>query len=69
MAESKIEIVREPERFRITGLSRVQWWRLERAGRVPRKVQLGDNSIGWVRSELETWLAERIAIRDASRRA
>jgi predicted DNA-binding transcriptional regulator AlpA len=60
------EIVREPERRRMTGLSRVQWWRLERSGKVPRKVQLGENSVGWLRSELEGWLAKRIAERDAN---
>jgi prophage regulatory protein len=49
----------------MTGLSRVQWWRLEQAGRVPRKVQLGENSVGWLRSELQEWLAKRVAERDS----
>jgi predicted DNA-binding transcriptional regulator AlpA len=59
--KATVEIVREAERLRITGLSRVQWWRLERAGSVPKRVQLGVNSVGWLRHELEAWLADRAA--------
>jgi len=62
---NNLEIVREPERYKMMGLGRVQMWRLERAGRVPRRIQLGENSVGWLRSELEQWLAQRIAERDA----
>jgi prophage regulatory protein len=62
--EAKVQIVREHERFRITGLSRVQWWRLEREGKVPRRIQLGVNSVGWLRHELEAWVADRAAQRE-----
>jgi predicted DNA-binding transcriptional regulator AlpA len=61
MSEQHLEIIRERERFRMTGLSRTQWWRLERAGRVPRRIQLGENSVGWIRSELEAWVLSRRA--------
>ena len=64
-----IEIVREAERFRITGLSRVQYWRLERAGDAPHRVQLGQNSVGWVRSELIAWITTRMAARPALSKA
>lgn len=63
MAET-FEVVREAERFRMTGLSRVQWWRLERDGKVPRRIHLGENSVGWLRSEIENWITDRIAARD-----
>lgn len=53
------EIIREPERRRITGLSRVSWWRRERAGDAPARVHLGPRSVGWRRSELEAWIAAR----------
>ena len=61
--KATVEIVREPERFRITGLSRVQWWRLEQTGEVPRRIQLGVNSVGWLKHELESWVADRVARR------
>ena len=61
-----IEIVREAERRRITGISRVSQWRLEQEGRGARRVKLGAHSVGWVRSELEEQVASLLAARDAS---
>ena len=34
--------------------------RLEKAGRFPRRVQLGPCRVGWVESEVLKWLEERI---------
>jgi prophage regulatory protein len=41
------------------GKSRVQLWRDIRAGRFPPPIELGPNSIGWYRAEIEAWLAAR----------
>lgn len=58
--ESKVNrIVREQERRAITGLSRSQCMRLEREGLFPRRRKLGKNSVGWILSELETWITSR----------
>ena len=46
--------------------SRVHLRRLEAAGRFPRRVQLGDNAVAWIESEIDAWLEERAADRDAS---
>jgi predicted DNA-binding transcriptional regulator AlpA len=61
----RLEIVREHERRQITSLSRAQWWREEREGRAARRVQLGPNSVGWIRGELEDWVRSRIEQRDS----
>ena len=53
----------EEERLRITGVSRVQFWRLERDGKAPRRVPLGPNSVGWLRHELDEWIIARAALR------
>lgn len=58
-----LEIVREPERLRKTALSRVSWWRYERAGLAPKRIRLGPNSIGWLKHEIDAWIAERAAAR------
>ena len=55
------QILREADRFRLTGLSRVQWWRLEREGKVPKRVQLGENSVGWLAHEIESWIKRKAA--------
>jgi prophage regulatory protein len=53
--------VREPECRLITGLSRVTRWRLEREGKFPRRRRLSSGAIGWLRSEIATWVATRAA--------
>jgi len=37
--------------------------RLEAAGKFPKRVQLGPSRVGWIESEIEDWLKERIAKR------
>lgn len=60
---TSLQIVREAERLATTALSRTTWWRLERAGLAPKRVRLGANSIGWIRSEINRWIEERAAAR------
>ncbi|MGE3703522.1 MAG: helix-turn-helix transcriptional regulator [Hyphomicrobiaceae bacterium] len=40
--------------------------RLEKAGRFPKRVQLGPGRVGWVESEVLAWLTERIEKRDSN---
>lgn len=39
--------------------------RLEAAGKFPKRVRLGPNRVAWLLSEVDAWLNERIALRDA----
>jgi prophage regulatory protein len=39
--------------------------RLEAAGSFPKRIRLGQNRVAWLLSEIEEWLDERIATRDA----
>ena len=36
------------------------------AGKFPPPIALGDNRVGWIESEIEDWLLERIAARDTA---
>ena len=38
--------------------------RLEKRGRFPRRIQVGPNRVGWLLSEVESWIAARVAERD-----
>jgi prophage regulatory protein len=55
-----VRLIREKEILDRTGLSRTQRWRLEREGRFPARVQLSDRAFGWIESEVEAWIAQRI---------
>ena len=39
--------------------------RLEAVGQFPKRVRLGQGRVGWVEDEVEDWLQQRIAQRDA----
>lgn len=51
--------MREPEVHNITGLSRTTRWRLEREGKFPRRRAISDASVGWLESEIDSWVADR----------
>ena len=53
--------MREPEVQHVTGLSRTTRWRLERAGKFPRKRQLSANVKANLASEIKAWVAEMSA--------
>lgn len=62
-----METIRQPEVLRIAGVDRVTLWRWEKAGTFPKRFQLGANSVGWDRAEVEAWReAKRTASRDAA---
>ena len=41
--------------------------RLEKAGQFPKRLQLGQNRVAWMLSEVEAWIEERLAKRDAAK--
>ena len=38
--------------------------RLEKAGKFPKRVKLGENRVGWVEQEVLDWLDERLILRE-----
>jgi len=43
----------------MTGLGKSTLYDNEGPRDFPRRVELGENSVGWVRSEIEAWVAGR----------
>jgi prophage regulatory protein len=39
--------------------------RLEKAGKFPKRVRLGQGRVGYVEEEIDQWILDRIAERDA----
>ena len=57
----QVRFLRLPEVQRRTGLSRSTIYvRLER-GLFPRPVSLGGRAVGWIESEVDEWIRQRIA--------
>lgn len=53
------EYLRWPAVKQATQLSRTTAWRLERQGEFPARRKLSANTVGWLRSEVETWVQSR----------
>lgn len=65
LPEGTPRIIRRPHVEAMTGLSRTRIYRLIDEGLFPASVPLPDkHTVGWVMSEVEQWIAERIADRD-----
>ncbi len=62
-ARAPTRILRLPEVMARTGLSRTTIYRWRLAGRFPQPVRLGTRNVGWIESEIEAWLRERMAER------
>ena len=45
----------------ITGLSRSSIYRRIAEGTLPKQINLGDRAVGWLRSEIDQWVTERVA--------
>jgi len=62
-----MKVLRPKAVYALVGLSPMQVWRLRRAGRFPEPIQLGVNSKGFIKEEIDAWIETRVAERDARR--
>jgi prophage regulatory protein len=53
----------KPEVLRITGFSAATLWREVRAGRFPAPVALSAKRIGFLQSEIEAWVSNKVQAR------
>jgi len=61
---SDIELWRLPQVRAKVGISRSEIYRLVSLNRFPAPIPLGERLIAWRSDEIDTWIAERIALRD-----
>ena len=54
--------IRWPDVKTSTGLSRATIWRLEKAGKFPRRKLIGAKSIAWLQSEISAWMETRATV-------
>jgi len=59
MNEAIEGVCRLPEVVRLTGYSRSSIYNLEREGKFPPRLKLGERAVGWRRSDLQAWIANR----------
>ena len=42
--------------------------RLEKQGKFPKRIRLGERRVGWLLSDVERWIALRVAVSEATPR-
>jgi prophage regulatory protein len=52
-------VLRKREVFNRTGLSQSTVYRMEKAGKFPKRVQLSVLCVGWIEAEVEDWIRQR----------
>lgn len=52
-------------REKVGNVSHVTIWRWEKDGHFPKRIRLGGNSSGWLESEVDKWIEDRAAERQA----
>lgn len=55
-----VQILRLPQVCKVTGLGRSMIYQLESEHRFPCRVRIGARAVGWVESEVQQWLANRL---------
>ncbi|MBG6243128.1 MAG: AlpA family phage regulatory protein [Candidatus Symbiopectobacterium sp. Dall1.0] len=58
-SQSLDRTVRERECRSLTGLGRTTRYQLEKKGEFPSRRKLGGRAIGWLYSDIQSWLAAR----------
>jgi prophage regulatory protein len=55
-----IRVLRLPQVCKVTGLCRSSVYQMETEQRFPRRIKIGARSVGWIESEVQNWLRQRI---------
>jgi prophage regulatory protein len=63
------ELWRRPVVEEKTGLKRSALYAAMSAGRFPKPVRLGENSVAWIAGEVQAWIKARINERDQADKA
>jgi prophage regulatory protein len=60
-----MKVLRLKDVMGVTGLARSTIYDYIAKQQFPKAVSLGDRAVGWVEQEVQDWISERIAARDA----
>jgi prophage regulatory protein len=61
LSASSLQILRLPQVCKVTGLRRSMIYQLEAEQRFPNRIKIGIRAVGWIESEVQVWVARRIA--------
>ena len=60
-----MQVIRLSSVIEATGLGRSSIYKYISEGKFPKPVSLGDRAVGWVSTEIDQWIRDKIEERDA----
>jgi prophage regulatory protein len=64
LTETTGRIIKAAERRRRVPFSDMHIWRLEKAGKFPKRIKFGERRVGWDLDKVIAWIEDRKARRD-----
>ncbi|MBP6879253.1 MAG: AlpA family phage regulatory protein [Phenylobacterium sp.] len=62
MSSTKFQLLSWRKLQPMISVSRTTWWRLIRAGKAPRPIQVSPGRVAWLESDVIAWLEVRRAV-------
>ena len=56
---SNLEVIRPKELSKMLSISQPTLWRMEKRGELPKKVQISERTVGWLKSDIQDWLESK----------
>ena len=66
--KSPLRFMRLTEVIRMTGLRKTTIYQLQADGEFPQRVQITAHCVGWIESEVQAWLNQRVGTRQMATR-
>ena len=54
-------IIRRPEVRKLTGYGNTSIYEMVKKGEFPRPISLGARAVGWLESEVDAWIQQRVS--------
>ena len=61
-----MEIIRQIQLCKLLSVSKPTLYRMEKRGDLPKRFQLSDRAIGWLKSDIENWMGGKKIIQESS---
>ncbi len=56
------KILKLPEVMKVTALSRSSIYAFIKTKKFPKPIQLGERAVGWLESDVQAWIANRVDV-------
>ena len=56
------KLLRKPKVISKTGISGPTIWRLEKAGKFPKRLQISPGAVGWLEQDIDEWIESRTVV-------